>query len=48
MRLCVRSGINWALTDKQDLGERMRMKEGVVLPSAEKGACVSVPEAGLS
>lgn len=41
-------GLNWALKDKRDVGERMRMKEGVFLPSAEKGACVSVPEAGLS
>lgn len=41
-------GLNWALKDKQDMGERMRMKEGVFLSSAEKGACVSVPEAGLS
>lgn len=41
-------GLNWALKDKQDMGERMRMKEGIFLSSAEKGACVSVPEAGLS
>lgn len=36
-------GLNWALRDEQDLGERMKMKEGVFLPCAKTGACMSAP-----
>lgn len=36
-------GLRWALKEKQDLGERMKRKEGVCLPHTQTGACVSVP-----
>lgn len=40
-------GLNWALKDERDLSDRMKMKEGILLPSLKAGACVSAPEAGL-
>lgn len=40
--------MNWALKDDQDLSERVKMKEGIFLPSLKARACVSAPEAGLS
>lgn len=41
-------GLNGALKDGQDLSERTKMKEGILLPTPKAKACVSALEAGFS
>lgn len=44
----MKEGLSQALKNGQNPNERMKMKEGVPLPSPKARACVSAPEAGLN